>query len=401
MKFAHMADCHIGAWREPKLREANTRAFTQAIDLCIHEKVDFVLMAGDLFNTSVPAIESLRFAVEMFKKLKDCNIQVYFIPGSHDFSPSGKTMLDVLEIAGLGINVSKFEEKDGRVFLNFAVDKKTGIKITGLFGRKGGLEKNYYYNLSKENLEREPGKKIFMFHSPIEELKPEELGGMEAMGLSLLPKGFDYYAGGHVHVINTRSFDNHRNVIYPGPIFPNNFAEIEKLRGGSFCLVEDWNVQQVKLAPYPVVCININCDKKTSRETEDLLIKELKSQKVDSAIITIRISGCLKEGSPSDINLKELFKSLYERGAHFVMKNTNKLTSMEFEEVEVKHTSSEELEEEVIREYSGKSGVFDKEKETELVKDLIKALAIEKNEGERIIDFEDRIKSELDKILQM
>ena len=32
MKFAHMADVHIGAWRDPKLRDLSTLAFIKAID---------------------------------------------------------------------------------------------------------------------------------------------------------------------------------------------------------------------------------------------------------------------------------------------------------------------------------------------------------------------------------
>jgi len=67
----------------------------------LKKKVDFILIAGDLFNTSLPGIDKLKLAVQKLKQLKDNNIPVYIIAGSHDFSPSGKTMLDVLENAGL------------------------------------------------------------------------------------------------------------------------------------------------------------------------------------------------------------------------------------------------------------------------------------------------------------
>src|SRR5574341_844452 len=151
MKFAHLSDCHIGGWREPKLRDANTKSFRMAIEKCLQEKVDFILISGDLFNTAVPGIDSLRMAVQQLKKVKDAGIPVYYIAGSHDFSPSEKTMLDVLEYAGLAVNVAKGEElPDNRIKLHFTVDKKTGAKITGMLGKKGGLEKGYYYHLAKE-----------------------------------------------------------------------------------------------------------------------------------------------------------------------------------------------------------------------------------------------------------
>ena len=37
MKFAHMADCHLGGWREPKLRQVNENNFCYAIDKSIEE----------------------------------------------------------------------------------------------------------------------------------------------------------------------------------------------------------------------------------------------------------------------------------------------------------------------------------------------------------------------------
>jgi len=127
VKFGHIADCHIGSWRDPKLRAANTKSFCMAIDKCISEKVDFVLIAGDLFNTAVPGIDSLRMTVTQLKRLKDSDIPVYFIAGSHDFSPSGKTMLDVLEQAGLAIKVAKGKElPDGRFKLDFVTEKSHG-----------------------------------------------------------------------------------------------------------------------------------------------------------------------------------------------------------------------------------------------------------------------------------
>ena len=92
MKFAHIADCHIGSWKDQKLRDISLKAFTKAIDKCIQEQIDFILIAGDLFNTSLPAVDRLKTVTYKLKQLKDKNIPVYIIAGSHDFSPSGKTM---------------------------------------------------------------------------------------------------------------------------------------------------------------------------------------------------------------------------------------------------------------------------------------------------------------------
>ena len=400
MKFAHLADCHLGGWREPKLREANTQSFIHAINYCIKQQVDFVLISGDLFNTSLPSIDALKSGVEKLKDLKDAAIPVYVIAGSHDFSPSGKTMIDVLESAGLFVNVTKAQEQDGKLKLQFTVDKKTGAKITGLLGKKGGLEKEYYYQLINDHLEAEDGYKIFMFHSPINELKPADLAGMEAMGISLLPKGFDYYAGGHVHVVQKQDLPGYKNIVYPGPTFPNNFAELEKLKCGSFVIVEDGKPQHLKIELRPTHSITVKIKNKTPAQAQAIIEKEISSLKADNAIITIRIEGVV-EGKVTDIDFKRIFENLFLKDAYFVMKNTNKLVSKEFQEIKVNQSSVEEIEDSMIQEHSGQLNTMTPEKEKQVIKDLLKFLDKEKDEGEKVADFEKRLKLEVDNLLDL
>ncbi|HLD33338.1 MAG TPA: DNA repair exonuclease, partial [Candidatus Nanoarchaeia archaeon] len=107
MKYAHLSDLHIGSWRDERMRNVSLAVFARAMEMCVEEKVDFILFAGDLFNTALPAIEALVLVAQKLRELKEMNIPVYIIPGSHDFSMSGKTMLDVLENGGLLINVCK------------------------------------------------------------------------------------------------------------------------------------------------------------------------------------------------------------------------------------------------------------------------------------------------------
>ncbi len=241
MKFAHMADCHIGSWKEEKLNSLSTQAFCQAIDFSAEQHVDFILIAGDMFNTALPAIDKLKIVAKKLRQMKEKNIPVYVIPGSHDFSPSGKTILDVFEQAGLLINVVKGTVVDNKLQLQWTEDK-TGAKITGMLGKKGSLEKKYYESLDLSSIEAEQGFKIFMFHSSLEELKPEYLDKMEATPLSYLPKNCDYYAGGHVHIVKHVSIEAYKNVVYPGPLFPNTFSELEKLKQGGFYLFDNGNI---------------------------------------------------------------------------------------------------------------------------------------------------------------
>jgi len=403
MKFAHLADCHIGSWRDPKLRDISTIAFSKAIDKCIEEAVDFILISGDLFNTSLPRIDNLKTVVSILNQLKKRGIPVYIIAGSHDYSPSGKTMLDVLEAAGLFINVVKGHEIDGKLKLSFTIDQKTDAKITGMLGKRYSLEKTYYQNLLLENLENEPGYKIFLFHSGIDELKTEDMEHMATQPLSLLPKNFNYYAGGHVHIVKDTKIDGYGIIAYPGPLFPNSFSELEKLGTGGFYIVEGNNLTWHPIQVYNIHKIIIDCNQKNPQQIYDEIINEIKDKEFNNTIVLIRLSGSLSSGKPNDIDFKDIFAQLYDKSAYFVMKNTNALTTKEFEEIKIDTKSVEDAEVAIIKEHLGQIKIsnMDIEKEESLIKEMMKVLATEKQEGETNTDFERRVKEEMSKVLDI
>jgi len=382
MKFAHIADCHIGGWKDINLKELSIKSFESAIDICIKENVAFVLIAGDLFNTSLPNIDLIKRTTRILSRLKEHDIEVYIIPGSHDFSPSGKTMIDVLDNSGLVNNVMKIKDNQ----LIFTHDK-TGVKITGLVGLRSGLDKYYYESLDFSNLENENGFKIFMLHNTINELKPKDMEKVDGMNLSLLPKNFDYYAAGHVHFIKETDFLKGK-LVYPGPLFPNNFKELEELKHGGFYIYDNENLRYIPIKLKNTIYIEINANGKTSRDVEDEIL-DIKD--FDDKILLLRIQGELKEVKSSDINFKAISEKF--RDAYSFLKNTTKLTSKEFSNLEVKEGEISDVESEIIKE-------FNLNYDEGLITELMNALDNEKNEGERNADFERRLLKDLEKFIE-
>tara|TARA_Y100000310_G_C20703107_1_gene831949 strand:+ start:515 stop:1744 length:1230 start_codon:yes stop_codon:yes gene_type:complete len=407
MKFAHFADVHLGSWRDPRLADVSTNAFMKAIDVCYEKNVDFILISGDFFNTSLPSIDCLKETVKKLKEIKDKKIAVYAIAGSHDFSPTGKTMLDVLENADLLINVMRGTVVDNKLVLDFTVDEKTGAKITGVIGKKGMLERKYFENLIKENLETEEGFKIFMFHTALSEFKPKGLEKMDSTPLSDFPKDFDYYAGGHVHEPYRKQQPGYGTIANTGPLFPNNFRELEKLACGGFYIVEKklggLEISFERIMIHNVFSIFVDCNKKSISEVEEDIIKQISDKEFNNTIVTIRLSGILRTGKPSEIDFKSIFETLYEKSAHFVMKNTSALTSSEFEEVKISTESVEATEDAVIKEHLSKVKVdgLNPELEFNLTKNLMNTLNNEKDEGETTAIFEKRLKDDVEKILKV
>ncbi|MDP4012326.1 MAG: DNA repair exonuclease [Candidatus Nanoarchaeia archaeon] len=393
MKFAHFSDVHIGGWREEALRRINVDAFDRGIEICIDENVGFVIIAGDLFDTPLPSIDLIKDVAAILNKLKEADIDVYVVPGSHDQSPSGKTMLDVLEKAGLLHNVFKY--KDGE--LEFTVDK-TGVKLTGILGQKGGLEKYKLRELNREKLEKEKGFKIFLFHTMLNEFKPEGLEIVEAESYKLMPRNFDYYAGGHPHFVFDKKVEDYGLITYPGALFPNNFKEIEKFKHGGFYICDDkLNLKWIPVKIKDVECFKFNANNKNPLDIEMEMIETLAKKDLKNKIVTLRVEGVLNSGKTSDINFNKVFEAANE--ACFVMKNTYKLTTKELQEVQVQEGSVDEIEESVVKEHLGQFNGMTSEREKQLVELLIPAFDKEKDEGEVKAVFEERIITDVFNIL--
>jgi DNA repair protein SbcD/Mre11 len=429
MRYAHIADLHLGSWRDQRMRDISLQAFFNAIDDCVNRNVDFILFAGDLFNTSLPSLDVLKLVVTKLRELRKKEIPIYVIAGSHDFSPSGKTMLEVLENAGLMINVCKgsVNPETKQLKLNFVTDHKTNAKITGIIGRRGLLDKNYYENLDRESLEAESGYKIFMFHTTLTELKPKHLEMLESQPASFLPKGFNYYAGGHIHHTTKVEITDYGTMTYPGALFPNNFLELEKYSFGGYYIInfdedskegntsynnsnniknsEEGSKQQIEWIPIKVkdhIKFVLDCKHKTPEEVLGEVNELFSNQDVKDKLITIRLFGELSDGRVSDIKFQDLFTQLYSEGAHFVMKNSSQLTNKGFEEIKLgeNEASQEEVEEGIIKEHLQQFKTFEADKEFQLVKTLIQQLNTKKKEGEKSYDFQDRVVKELDVLLE-
>jgi DNA repair protein SbcD/Mre11 len=86
--FIHLADTHLG-YEQYGVRERFndfSRAFWDIMDEAVDRRVDFVVIAGDLFNKRAIDALTLIHAVEGLKKLKEKGIPVVAIEGNHDRS---------------------------------------------------------------------------------------------------------------------------------------------------------------------------------------------------------------------------------------------------------------------------------------------------------------------------
>jgi len=407
VKFAHLSDCHLGAWRNEILNQMGYDAFKQAINKILEEEVDFVIISGDLFDISNPKVDVVDLTVKELKKLQDKNIPVYGIMGSHDFSPSGNSMIRPLISAGLFIDLSKGKSMDdNKLKLQFFQDIKTKIKLTGLRARKRSLEIEDYKRLIRENLENEEGIKIFVLHTMMSELKPIEFKDMESAPKSLLPQNFAYYAGGHLHKTvpeklregnQTLAVNEKNKIIYPGSLYPTNFRELEKDQYGGFCIVSgeidiesqssDFKVKFIPIKPIEILPLAIDCTNKTVIKSLELIEQEISAVNAEDKIVTVRITGSLTSGRTYEIKSNEISEQLKNKGALDVLINKNALTSKEYTPISVVvGKTNEEIEETLIHEHAEKTNLkkISKKDMENKIHEILGVLGTDREEGTKV-----------------
>lgn len=93
-RFVHTADLHLDSpLRSLSLRhealagligDATRRALSAIVDLCLEERVDALLIAGDLYDGEQTSMKTARFLADEMARLDQAGIRTFKIRGNHD-----------------------------------------------------------------------------------------------------------------------------------------------------------------------------------------------------------------------------------------------------------------------------------------------------------------------------
>ncbi len=398
-KFAHMADIHLGAHREPILQRLEAGAFSKAMDRCMELGVDFILVCGDFFHVGIPDLGVVNEALVKIKQVQKAGIPIYVIYGSHDYTPNGTSVIDILDTAGVLTKIVSWRMEEGKIELDFFEDPKTGAKLTGISARKIGLERKYYEILDKRSLEREEGFKIFAFHSGITEFKPEYLSEMESLSISYFPKGFDYYAGGHIHGRGEFKFDGHDRIVFPGPLFTGYGRDLEATakgeRRGFYVVSFDDKVKGVEFVDttnFEGAYLECDVTGKNSVQAAKEIEQRVSGIDVDGKIAVLKVKGELSGGKTSDINFPEIKSKLTEKGAIYVHLNRYGLKSKEYATAFAKGEDISAIESKLLKDRAGSVSVTQQQlKDDTVATELLRVLRQEAKLGESKRTYAERV----------
>lgn len=217
IKFIHTADLHldspfVGLKHMPshlfeKIRESTFQAFTKLVTFAIKEEIDFVLIAGDLYDGEDRSLKAQLKLKNEFERLAKVGIEVYVIHGNHDHM-SGKWLN--IEWPD-NVHVFSSEKVECKEFM------KNGSLLAYLYGysypTRAVMENMTKYYVRKDN----PSVyHIGMLHGSVEGNKEHDVYSPFKVS-ELISKDFDYWALGHIH---KRHVLHHSNpmIAYPGNI---------------------------------------------------------------------------------------------------------------------------------------------------------------------------------------
>lgn len=205
MKFAHLADTHLG-YRQFGLIEREKdfyEVFGKVINKIIEEKVDFVIHSGDLFETAKPSPMALLEFQKGLLKLKGAGIPMYAIAGNHDFVMRKGSIPPQVIFKKMGLKVIS------PINTNYLHDD---IFIAGLPfypASQSNVLKSKLVELSKKAANYE--KSVLVLHQGIDQYIPFQF----ELEKGDIPDNFSYYAFGHIHKYIVEDFGKGK-LVYPG-----------------------------------------------------------------------------------------------------------------------------------------------------------------------------------------
>ena len=87
MKFLHLSDLHLGKRvNEFSMLEDQKYILEEILQIAEVKKPDAVIIAGDIYDKSVPPAEAVQLFDDFLCRLAELKLQVFVISGNHDSS---------------------------------------------------------------------------------------------------------------------------------------------------------------------------------------------------------------------------------------------------------------------------------------------------------------------------
>jgi len=207
ISFIHCSDLHLGCrqFNEQQRFYDFVDSSDYIINYAIDRKVDFFIIAGDLFHLRNINAATLKIAMDLLKKLKNAGIEVIAIEGNHDkaFYVDEESWMDFLNSQGYIKLLRPYYEEGRLKLIPYDGEKGNYIKYDGLmiagFGYLGATTWQLLEELAPQFAFNDDEFRILILHAAVDKLLGMDLAGIRKGSLEAFRGKVDYIALGHIH----------------------------------------------------------------------------------------------------------------------------------------------------------------------------------------------------------
>ncbi|MEB3274720.1 MAG: metallophosphoesterase family protein [Prochlorothrix sp.] len=347
--FLHLADIHLGY---SKYNNATrTLDFFYSLQdvlwrYAVEQPVDFVVIAGDLFEhrNILPGV--LNQAQLCLTMLRDAGIPVITIEGNHDHRPygtksswlrylAGQEQLILLEPDHHQTDEAIFQPWDPQAKTGGYIDLDCGVRVVG---------SNWYGSSAPQTIEAlaaglrclppPPGPTVMLFHHGLEGEIARYSGALrENELLPLRDAGVTYLALGHIH----KNYERGGWIFNPGSLEANSVAESQYERGVYRVTLEGEQIQAELKRDYrqrSVRRLTLTAEKtwvpeQVEAAAIELIQAQAKAGHTQEAIVELRIQGQVGFNR-LDLNVRQLREQLQEQSGALIFLLKYEVTGTEY-----------------------------------------------------------------------
>lgn len=296
MRFLHLADLHIGKRVNGfSMIEDQKFVFEQVYNVIENEKIDGIIMAGDIYDKPVPSAEAVKLFDEMLTRLVSINLPIFVISGNHDSAERIGFGSDILSAAKVYMsrvyngNLQKIELEDDYGKINvYLLPFIKPATVKNIY--KGAEIKDYddalEYVLSQEKID-ETKRNVIVSHQFVtgamrSESEEVSVGGLDNVSVENY-EAFDYVALGHIHRAQQMGRESAR---YAGTLLKYSFSEEKHNKSMTIVDLKEKGNIEIKEIPVKPLHDLKTIKGKFSKITSEEFYKELKKEDYYRAVLT-------------------------------------------------------------------------------------------------------------------
>ncbi len=212
MRFVHLSDLHIGKRvNEFSMLEDQRYIFAQIIEIIRNNDIDAVLIAGDVYDRSVPGEEAVRLFEEFIIGLTNLGKKIFVISGNHDsaqrlsfahelISKSGVYISPAYDGSSLPVTLTDEYGEVNIYMLPFI--KPSSVKSCFADAQIESFDDAVRFAINRMNVD-ESKRNIILAHqfvtgSQTSDSEERSIGGLDNVDADAFD-AFDYVALGHIH----------------------------------------------------------------------------------------------------------------------------------------------------------------------------------------------------------